>query len=93
MANFGKVDLGIVHVVPPGKVTFSAETYLGNWYEETVRNTVSTDSHFRNEFDVKYLFIFFKLAREEFVKKRECEELSIQKSQTMVDFLLKPVSD
>jgi hypothetical protein len=25
----------------PGKNIYDAETYVGNWYEETVRNTVS----------------------------------------------------
>ncbi|CAG7834798.1 unnamed protein product [Allacma fusca] len=51
--------------------SYSAETYVGNWYEDTVRNTIK---------------------REDFLRKRECEDLSIQRSQIMVDTLLKPVS-
>lgn len=29
------------HITKPGKNLFNPETYIGNWYEETVRNTVS----------------------------------------------------
>lgn len=28
------------HITKAGKVSYNAETYVGNWYEETVRNTV-----------------------------------------------------
>jgi len=63
-------DHGLEHITPAGKIDFNAETYVYNWYEDTVRNT---------------------LKRQQFLKKRECAELSIQKSQKMVDIVLKPV--
>ncbi|XP_035704717.1 cilia- and flagella-associated protein 161-like [Folsomia candida] len=58
------------HITKPGKNLFNPETYIGNWYEETVRNT---------------------LKRNDFLRKRECGDLIIQRTQTMVDLLLKPV--
>ncbi|ODM90817.1 hypothetical protein Ocin01_15865 [Orchesella cincta] len=57
------------YIVKPNKNGYSAETYVGNWYEETCRNTTK---------------------RDEFLRKRECGDLKIQRTQTMIDLLLKP---
>ncbi|CAL8112491.1 unnamed protein product [Orchesella dallaii] len=59
------------YIVKPNKNGYSAETYVGNWYEDTCRNTMK---------------------RDEFLRKRECGDLKIQRTQTMIDLLLKPTS-